>query len=87
MTRSGLLQQAPQGKVYVDLDDNWILAVRELLNEYGYESALSSSPPSVEIMLGPTLSFCLLKKLSNMACLVGMLKLTKRLTSLSGGVG
>ena len=37
LPRSGWLEQAPQGMVYVDLDDNWILAVRELLNEYGYD--------------------------------------------------
>ena len=37
LPRSGWLQQIPQGMVYVDLDDNWILAVRELLNEYGYD--------------------------------------------------
>ena len=36
LPRSGWLEQAPQGTVYVDLDDTWILAVRELLAEYGY---------------------------------------------------
>ena len=36
LPRSGWLEQAPQGMVYVDLDDTWILAVRELLAEYGY---------------------------------------------------
>ena len=36
LPRSGWVEQAPQGMVYVDLDDAWIMAVRELLAKYGY---------------------------------------------------
>jgi hypothetical protein len=36
LPKEGLVAQAPNGTIYIDLDDAWIMSAKELLANYGY---------------------------------------------------